>query len=85
MRKRRRDRRGRARPQRDGADRRVRQPTRSRALADHDFVSEYRLVVFPVMLARGRRLLGASPDKLRLDLVDRQRFGRFRAGRPIEV
>jgi hypothetical protein len=37
------------------------------------------------MLAHGRRLLGESPDKLRLDLVDRQRFERFRAGRPIDV
>jgi hypothetical protein len=43
----------------------------SRALAEHDLVGEYRLVVFPVVLARRRRLLGESPDKLQLDLVDR--------------
>jgi len=39
-------------------------------LLEHDLVDELRLMVFPVVLGSGKRLLGDTSEKKRLSLVD---------------
>jgi dihydrofolate reductase len=45
------------------------------ALLEHDLVDELRLMVFPVILGSGKRLFGASADKLSLQLADSKTVG----------
>jgi dihydrofolate reductase len=44
-------------------------------LLAHDLVDELRLMVFPVVLGTGKRLFGATSDKLPLRLVDSKTVG----------
>jgi dihydrofolate reductase len=43
-------------------------------LMEHDFVDEYRIMVFPVLLGSGRRLFPETPTKTMLRLVDTKPF-----------
>jgi dihydrofolate reductase len=45
------------------------------ALVEHDLVDEFRLMVFPVVLGRGKRLFGETSDKKTLRLVDSKMVG----------
>lgn len=43
-------------------------------LMENGLVDEYRLMIFPVVLGRGRRLFPETPDKTMLKLVDTRTF-----------
>jgi len=45
------------------------------ALTEHDLVDEYRLMVFPVVLGRGKRLFGEGSEKTALKLADARPVG----------
>lgn len=45
------------------------------ALIEHDLVDELRLMVFPVLLGKGKRLFGETSGKKRLRLVDSRAVG----------
>jgi dihydrofolate reductase len=45
------------------------------ALKEHDLVDEYRLMVFPVVLGKGKRLFRDSGDLTELELADVKRVG----------
>lgn len=45
------------------------------ALMEHDLVDEYRLMVFPVVVGKGKRLFGDGLDTAALKLVDTKVFG----------
>ena len=45
------------------------------ALAEHDLVDEYRLMVFPTILGAGKRLFGETSDAAALRLVDAKPAG----------
>jgi dihydrofolate reductase len=47
----------------------------ARYLIDHDLVDELRLMVYPVVLGRGKRLFGETSDKKTLRLVDSKVVG----------
>ena len=47
----------------------------AQALLDRGLVDELRLMVFPVVLGAGKRLLGETSDKKRLELVDSKTVG----------
>ena len=44
-------------------------------LMEHDLVDEYRLMVFPVVVGKGKRLFGDGLDTAALKLVDTKVFG----------
>ena len=44
-------------------------------LLEHDLVNELRLMLFPVILGRGKRLFGQTSDKKRLQFVDSKTVG----------
>jgi dihydrofolate reductase len=46
-----------------------------RTLLENDLGDEYRLMVFPVVLGKGKRLFGETADKKRLRLVDSKPVG----------
>lgn len=45
------------------------------SLAQHNLIDEYRLMVYPVALGRGKRLFREGSDALKLQLVDTKTFG----------
>jgi dihydrofolate reductase len=50
-------------------------PQLARTLIEHDLVDELRLMVYPVVLGAGARLLGDTSDKKPMRLVDTQAVG----------
>ena len=47
----------------------------AQALLENDLGDEYRLMVFPIVLGKGKRLCGETADKKRLRLVDSKPVG----------
>ena len=45
------------------------------ALMEHDLIDEFRLMVFPIVVGGGKRLLGESTDTKVLDLAKTETFG----------
>ena len=43
-------------------------------LLEHDLIDEYRLMVFPVVVGKGKRLFGDGIDTKNLELVDTKTF-----------
>ena len=50
-------------------------PRLTQTLLEHDLVDELRMMVFPVVLGRGKRLFGETSDKKRLSLSDSKTVG----------
>jgi dihydrofolate reductase len=45
------------------------------ALMRHDLIDEFRLMVFPMVVGKGKRLFGGGIDEMVLELVDTEMFG----------
>jgi dihydrofolate reductase len=50
-------------------------PSLVQSLLENDLVDELRLMVFPVVLGRGKRLFGETSDKKALKLADSKAVG----------
>jgi dihydrofolate reductase len=46
-----------------------------RTLMEHDLIDEYRLMVFPIIVGKGKRLFEDGEDGRILELVDSNAFG----------
>ena len=46
-----------------------------RALMEHDLIDEYRLMVFPIIVGKGKHLFEEGEDGRILELVDSKTFG----------
>ena len=42
---------------------------------EHDLIDEYRLVVFPIVVGKGKRLLGDTEETKAMELVDTKQVG----------
>jgi dihydrofolate reductase len=47
----------------------------ARTLMEHDLVDEYRLMVFPIVVGKGKRLFGETEETKAMKLVDTKRVG----------
>ena len=50
-------------------------PRLTQTLLEHDLVDELRIMVFPIVLGRGKRLFGETSDKKRLRLTESRTVG----------
>src|ERR671916_2730073 len=50
-------------------------PRLTQTLLEHDLVYELRMMVFPIVLGRGKRLFGETSDKKHLRLTDSRKVG----------
>src|ERR671911_1110399 len=46
-----------------------------RTLTKHDLIDEYRLMVFPIVLGKGKRLFGGTEETKAMKLVDTKPWG----------
>jgi dihydrofolate reductase len=47
----------------------------ARTLMEHDLIDEYRLMVFPIVVGKGKRLFGDTEETKAMELVDTRRVG----------
>jgi dihydrofolate reductase len=47
----------------------------ARTLMEHDLIDEYRLMVFPIVVGKGKRLFGDTEETLAMELVDTKQVG----------
>jgi dihydrofolate reductase len=47
----------------------------ARTLMEHDLIDEYRLMVFPVVVGKGKRLFGDTEEMKTMELVDTKQVG----------
>jgi dihydrofolate reductase len=47
----------------------------ARTLMDHDLIDEYRLMVFPIVVGKGKRLFGDTEETKAMKLVDTKQVG----------
>jgi dihydrofolate reductase len=47
----------------------------ARTLMEHDLIDEYRLMVFPIVVGKGKRLFGDTEETKEMELVDTKQVG----------